>query len=242
MNAIEIKNLSYKQIFKNLSLNIPKNALVTLMGKNGVGKSTLARLISEGSKNIKVIDQIGLITSNPDRQIIGRTVREQLMFYMDDNLTLKQKKMRVNKVIKDFSLDDIIDIDPFSLSNEKKQIIIILSYLISDINILIFDNAMCFIGTYQKKHLFEYINKKKRTIINITNDSEDMLYGNYVAILMNNKIVCKKLNEIFNDEKLFIENNLNLPFIVELSLKLKYYDILDNISLDRIEMVDKIWN
>jgi len=107
---------------------------------------------------------------------------------------------------------------------------------------LIFDNAMCFIGTYQKKHLFEYINKKKRTIINITNDSEDMLYGNYVAILMNNKIVCKKLNEIFNDEKSFIDNNLKLPFIVELSLKLKYYDILDNISLDRIEMVDKIWN
>ena len=139
-------------------------------------------------------------------------------------------------------MNDIIDVDPFSLSNEKKQIIIILSYLISDYSILIFDNAMCFIGFHHKKRLFEYMKKKKRTIINITNDSEDILYGNYVAILMNNKIVCKKINEIFNDEKLFIDNNLKLPFIVELSLKLKYYDILDNISLDRIEMVDKIWN
>lgn len=242
MNAIEIKNLSYKQVFKNLTLNIPKNAHVTLMGKNGVGKSTLARLIIDGDKNIKTIDKVGLITSNPDKQIIGKTVREQLMFYMSDNLTEKQMKSRINKVIKDFTLKDIIDVDPFSLSNEKKQIIIILSYLISDFSILIFDNAMSFIGTYHKKKLFEYMKKKKRTIINITNDSEDILYGNYVAILMKNEIICKSLKEMLNEEKLFIDNNLKLPFIAELSLKLKYYDIVDNISLDGVEMVDKIWN
>lgn len=247
MNVIEINNLNYKYndkvIFKNLNLNIKKNSFITILGSNGSGKSTLAKLISKGNENILINDNnICYIFSDPNKQIIGKTVKEQLSFYLkEQNCTDNQIKLRISKIIKEFNLQSIIDKDPYLLSNGEKQMIVLLSNIISDFKIIILDDALNMVDFANKDKILKYIKKKKRTIINITNDTEECIYGTDVVILNKKIVLNKPLIEALKEEKVFLENNLKLPFMAELSIKLRYYELLDQIILDMEDMVDKIW-
>lgn len=248
MNIIEINNLNYSYkdniIFENLNLNIKQNTFTTILGKNGSGKSTLAKLITSKNKNIKkTTDNIYLITTNPNNHITCKTVKKQLMFYLKQNNVKKDIiEEKIKKITKEFNLEEIIDIDPYNLNNEQKQLVIILSIIIINPDLLILDDALCFISTYYKEKLLKYIKKQKITIINFTNDTEESLYSNNIVIINKQVILNKPLKKALKEEKIFINNNLKLPFIADLALKLKYYNLLDDITLKQEEMVDKLWN
>lgn len=248
MDIIEINNLNYtykdKQIFENLNLKIKNKSFTTILGPNGSGKTTLAKLITTKNKHIKTYtNSIYLITTNPDTQIIGKTVKEQLTFYLKQNNTdNKIIDEKLKKIINEFKLKDIINIDPYELNNEQKQIIIILSITISNPELLILDNALCFISSYQKNKILKYLKKQKITIINFTNDTEECMYSNNIVIINKQVLLNKPLKNALKEEKLFLNNNIKLPFIAELANKLKYYNLLDDIVLKKEEMVNKIWN
>jgi len=95
-----------------------------------------------------------------------------------------------------------------------------------------------------KEKVYKYLKKLNRqnvTIICTTNDMNDLVYGKRIIMLGNKNIVLdSKLNKAFN-EKLFKENDLELPFMASLSLKLKYYNLIDEIILDINKMVNKLW-
>ena len=165
------------------------------------------------------------------------------MFYLKQNNIKKDIiEEKIKKITKEFNLEEIIDIDPYNLNNEQKQIVIILSIIIINPDLLILDDALCFISTYYKEKLLKYIKKQKITIINFTNDTEESLYSNNIVIINKQVVLNKPLKKALKEEKIFINNNLILPFIAELATKLKYYDLLDDITLKKEEMVDKLWN
>ncbi len=248
MNIIEIKNLSFsyknKVIFDNLNLNIKSNSFTTILGPNGSGKTTLARLITSKNKHIKRhTNNIYLITTNPDNQIVGKTVKNQLMFHLKQNNIEKNIiEDKIQKIINEFKLKDIINIDPYKLNNEEKQIIVLLSIAISNPDLIILDDALCFISTYNKDKIFNYLKKTKITIMNFTNDTEECLYSHNVVIINKQVVLNKSLKKALQEEKIFQNNNLQLPFIAELANKLKYYSLLDEITLRKEEMVEQIWN
>ena len=97
-----------------------------------------------------------------------------------------------------------------------------------------------------KDKLLKFLKKMTKeqniTIINFTNDTEDVVYGDYIAIMADKKIIINERKEILlNDEKLFKKLNLQLPFMAQLSKKLSYYNLLNNVELDMNKMVNKIW-
>ena len=245
---IEINNLNFgykeKVIFENLNLNIRKNNFITILGENSSGKSTLARLIKDKYNGITINDNnICYISSNPDNHIIGKDVKSQLLYYLKkESISLSERKKMVDDVIKDFSFENIVNCDPFELSNELKQMIVLLSYFICDYRVIIIDDAMGYLSSKNKKKIIKYLKQKKRTIINITNNSDECLYGEYTGIINNKSITIKKNKEIFKNEKIFLDNNIRIPFMVELSQKLKCYELIDDIILELNEMVDIIWN
>ena len=80
------------------------------------------------------------------------------------------------------------------------------------------------------------------TIIYLTSDIESAIFGKKIAIIDNQQIIkCDKLKEILSDEKIFKQINQKLPFMADLSLKLKYYNLIDEVILDESKMVDKLW-
>ena len=85
-------------------------------------------------------------------------------------------------------------------------------------------------------------NKKGLTVINITQNSEDLLYGNRVILFDNGDIVLNEsLKEALLNDKIFVNAHINLPFMADLCTKLKYYDLIQKIELDRVRLVNSIW-
>lgn len=248
MNVIEIKDLNFSygdnELFKNLNLLIRKNSFLTILGKNGIGKSTLANLINNRYQGVSIKEgDIAYIFSDSEKQIVGKTVQEQLTFYLkEQRLNDNQIKLRLSKIVKEFSLKQLLDKDPYELNISEKQIIILLSNLIADFNIIILDDALSFIDPLNKDKLFKYMLKKKRTIINFTNCTEECIYGSEVAILNKNIILQEKTMDALKEEKLFLENSLKLPFMADLSLKLQYYNLMNDIVIDMDDVVNIIWN
>ena len=112
-----------------------------------------------------------------------------------------------------------------------------------DKDIFIIDDAFNMLDNINREKMFNYIkSKKKTTFIHFTNNSENILYGTN-TIIFNRKVIKKdKTNKIITNEKLFLNNNLSLPFMADLSNKLKYYNLLDKVIIDQKEMVDELWN
>ena len=74
-----------------------------------------------------------------------------------------------------------------------------------------------------KKILVDLNNTDGLTVINITHNSEELLYGTDIVILNKGKIVDNgETKEVLRHEKSFKKNGLELPFVVDLSYKLKY--------------------
>ena len=247
MSVLDIKNLTFsypnKKIFNKLNLSINKGSHITILGPIGSGKTTLVNLINEKHKSIKISGNYYIIYSNPLNQIVGKTVREQLLFHMElNNYSSRKISNRIKKIVNYFDIESILDVDPFRLSVGIQQLIVIASYLVLDSDIFIFDNSFNLLDETNRKKVFDYLKKlKKITIICFSSNPEDVLMGEEMAI-MNQKIVFKSiLKTAFDNDKIYLSNNLNLPFMADLSLKLQYYEIIDKIILDKNDLVNEIW-
>ena len=98
----------------------------------------------------------------------------------------------------------------------------------------------------QKQKCFKLLKKinreTKTTIIYLISDVENVVYGKEIAILANKKIIKQgPIKEILTDEKSFKIANQKLPFMADLSLKLKYYNLIDGLILEESKMVDTLW-
>lgn len=250
MNSIDITNFNYNykenKIFENFSLSIPKNSYTTIIGPMASGKTTLFNAIINNHSSISINGDLRFIKTDPNTQICGKTVKEQLSFFLEsEGYRKRQIQTRVNNIIKEFSLQDILLENPFSLSEGEKQLIVICSIIVLDLDILILDNALCRLDYQTKQKVLNYLlklKKKKITIINFASDVKEILNADNVVMINRKLIFNKKLKEALEDEKSFHNNNLKLPFMSDLSIKLKYYDLLDNQVLDMNKMVDTLWN
>ena len=151
---------------------------------------------------------------------------------------IKTKKLQKTKVYSDFNLD-ITDISNVSLYEIQQLVNIAYAISLKPV-VLILDRVLDKISN--KKQILDYIKQKKITLINITNDIEQSLDSDKIIILNNGKIISNsKPSTILKNEKLLRENNIELPFMVDLSNKLKFYGLLENNILDINEMVETLW-
>ena len=249
MNKIEIKNLNLKcgktVIYNKLNLNIIENSYTTIIGPSSSGKTMLFKTIIKGNKAIKVNGSITYILTDPNKQIVAKTVKKQLQFFLENSgYTKRQITTRINNIIKAFSLESIIDKDPFSLSEGEKQLVVLCSMLVLDLDILLLDNALCRMNQQLKEKVLEYLNKlkkKKVTIINFTSDISEIDNSDYVIMVDKKLIFNKSKKEALSDNKIFEDNNLKLPFLNDITSKLSYYGLIKNNINSIDELVNALW-
>lgn len=269
-NLIVVKDLTYQYnenkgnyVFDKISFSIKKGSFTTLIGPIGSGKSTLIRILlgliqSENtitfnnltlcSSNIKKIrSQIGVVFENPDESFVAETVMDEIAFSLENmNLPKKEIWSRVKEVSHYLGIDSLLEHDPHHLSSGEKQLVSLASAIVIEPELIILDEALTMIDEVEKRKIFgvlkELQEKHGTTILNVTHDLDESLYGEKIILLQNGKIVLQdSKEEVLKQEQILKRAGLELPFLVDLSIRLMYYGILDHMVLDMDEMVSIIW-
>lgn len=249
---IKIENLNYNNTFKNLNLEIKEKDFITIIGSSSSGKTTLAKILcgiipNENIKTTLKKDEIGIVFQDIETNFIYDTVIENIVFPLEN---LNKSKNEIDQKLKEITsylqIEDLLELKMASLSGGEKILSAIASTIICEPKLLILDEVFSMLDVIQKEKILKLLKKlnreKKMTIIYLTSDIESAIFGKKIAIIDNQQIIkCDKLKEILSDEKIFKQINQKLPFMADLSLKLKYYNLIDEVILDESKMVDKLW-
>lgn len=265
-SAITITNLNFKYknkaIFENINLNIESGKITSIIGPNGCGKSTLVKIllgllkydgmIKVGNHllikdNIPEIrKKIGVVFENPDNQFVSETVMDDIAFTLENmHYDKKDIRKKIEEISRYLGIYDILDKNPHSLSGGEKQLVALASALIHEPEILILDEALTMIDPYYKDFIYKILKEQKEkgvTIINITHDMEETLISDYIIVMKDGKIAIQGAKEeVYQEEKRLHKLGFSLPFMVELSYRLMFYDLIDHVIYDMEEMVDTLW-
>lgn len=108
---------------------------------------------------------------------------------------------------------------------------------------LFFDEVLTYIEPELRKALINYLIEKDISFINITNDIEDTLLADYLIVIFDDKVALEgNTLDVLKEEKLLNRMGFNLPFMVDLSIQLQYYGLVDKIYLDKKDLVNDLWN
>lgn len=266
-NMIVINKLSFKYdyrvIFNNLSLSIKKGKFTTILGNNGCGKSTLVRLLtgledSNGSISIDGVilnnsslsfirRKIGVVFENPDNTLISETVMEDLAFPLENlNCSRDYIYSKINEISKYLGIDHLLNRCPRDLSGGEKQLVGLGCALITGPELIILDEAFSMVDSMSKLNMLKLLRRIKKdynvTILNISHDIEESIYGDDIIVINDGKVVIHDSKKnVYREEKLLNKLGFELPFMVSLSNKLSYYDLLDKVVYDMEDMVDLLW-
>lgn len=249
MAILEVKdlNFSYEEEGKtidNVSFSVEEGSYTTIVGHNGSGKSTIAKLImgllecASGTITIdgialnnenlaKIRSRIGIVFQNPDNQFIGATVRDDIAFGLENHCvepSMMDEIIDTNAAL--VKMSDFMDQEPTHLSGGQKQRVAIAGVLAMKPKLLIFDEATSMLDPDGKDEIKKVIMKLHKesslTILSITHDIDEVASSDYVVALDQGKVVLTGTpQEVFQQEKKLKEMKLDIPFSLKLADELK---------------------
>ncbi len=108
---------------------------------------------------------------------------------------------------------------------------------------VIFNETLYGLKLDEKVEIFKLLKKQNISYINVTSNVEDAIYSDYIFVYDGNKLVLEgNRNEVLKEEKTLKRLGYGLPFVVDLSIQLNYYDIFNKVYYDLDELVRALWN
>ena len=93
------------------------------------------------------------------------------------------------------------------------------------------------------KKILSLLNTRHINFINITSNIEETLLSDYIYVLNNGKVVIEgETKKVLEEEKILKHLGFGLPFVVDISIQLKCYGVLDKIYYDMESLVNDLWN
>lgn len=220
-------------IIDNEKLIYYENKWNIIVGKNNSGKTTILKK---------------LLLFYPQEKII----------YIDDKPTFPQKKIitdllldfenqnKVEEILKIFGISDLVLFKNYNETIGIYQLLNFIYIYLKKPEIIILDQTFSMIDHYHKQLLFNWLKKdtkKNKITIFLTVDwEEELLLGDYFTFIKNKHILSTGLNKkVFRNEKLFIDCNQHLPFVLQLYHKLKYYNLINKPIYNIESMIDELW-
>ena len=265
---IEVKHLSFGYdedilTIDDISFQIQKGSYTTILGHNGSGKSTIAKLlmgllekksgdiivggISLSEETLsQVRNQMGIVFQNPDNQFIGSTVRDDIAFGLENNcVDPALMDDIINEYAKKVNMYEFLDHEPTKLSGGQKQRVAIAGILAMSPSIIILDEATSMLdprGKNEINALVHQLNKDKNmTIVSITHDIEEAALSDYVILLSDGHVVDEGKPEDVLMKKDEIERlSLDIPFAYKVSEGLQELGISITNQIDREKLVKEL--
>lgn len=249
-NIIEIKDAVYKyddeseDVLRGVSLNIKKGEFVCVLGHNGCGKSTLAKLINglyqptkgtvlvsgmdtrDEDKIIAIRSKAGMVFQNPDNQMVATIVEEDVAFG-PENLGVPQKELRkrVDSALQAVNMFDFKDSAPHRLSGGQKQRIAIAGILAMEPEIIIMDESTSMLDPKGRREVLETVrrlNKEKGiTVVFITHFMEETVEADRIIVMGDGVIKMEGTpKEIFSREEEIKQLTLEVPPVTKMAQQL----------------------
>ena len=256
---------SEKTVLDGISLDIPSGQFVAILGPNGSGKSTLAKhlnvllLPNEGTVWIdgkdthakerlwEIRSQVGMVFQNPDNQIIGTSVEEDVAFG-PENKNIEPEKIRKNveTVLRKVKLWDRRKASPSILSGGQKQRLATADALAGLPACLVLDEPTAMLDPDSRKEVINIVKELNRkegmTIILITHHTDEVVDADRIVLMKDGKIIGDDIpKKIFADYELLKKAKMDIPPVVELGMRLEKQQIgLEGPVLQEQEMIEKI--
>ncbi len=244
-NFISVKNMSFsykedEKLFENFNLDIKKGEYVAIIGHNGCGKSTFAKLLcgillpTNGSILVNGIDTFdddnffeirkscGMIFQNPDNQLVATIVEEDVAF-APENLGFPPSEIRktVDECLKIVGMEKYAKHSTNQLSGGQKQRIAIAGILAMKPQCIIFDEATSMLDPEGRKDIISAMKKLNKengiTVVTITHYMNEAIEADRIIVLDHSKIIDDgSPKKIFSDVKKLNSVSLASPQITQL--------------------------
>ncbi|MCF6514793.1 energy-coupling factor transporter ATPase [Lactobacillus sp. S2-2] len=249
-NVLKLEKIFYrypdnkKDILKNLNIEIENEKWISIIGMNGSGKSTIAKIIDLLIKpdkgnvfiNHQIVDDtnfnqlrmnIGIVFQNPEDQFVGSTIETDVAFGLENrNIDNKIMRKMVENALKEVNMFDLKDSPAESLSGGQKQRVAIAGIIAMDPKIIILDESTSMLDPASKKDIIKLIKKLKEihhwTIISITHDVEQYSVSDKIIVIdKGEKVYENTPKNLFNNQEIIKKFNIEIPFSEYLSNKLE---------------------
>lgn len=268
MDKIRVEDLTFsydgeRNAVNHVSFSVEDGSYTTIIGHNGSGKSTIAKLLigllGKESGNIYVDDQalteeniydirdkIGIVFQNPDNQFIGATVADDIAFGLE-NHQVETSKMQpiIERFAQKVNMSAYMNSEPTKLSGGQKQRVAIAGVLAMSPQIIIFDESTSMLDPQGKAEINELIQEihkeSKMTIISITHDIEEVAHSDDVIVMDDGRIVMHgKPEEILLQEEKLIDLKLDIPFSLKFTKALQKQGIEIEACTTMERLVDEV--
>lgn len=224
MNLIEFKNVNFSyvidddeenkvtvDVLKNFNLTIEKGSFVAILGHNGSGKSTTAKLINginiaqsgevivDGQKiedNDTIFDirrKVGMVFQNPDNQIVSSIVEEDVAFGVE-NLGIEPKEIRerVDNALKTVGMYEHRLKAPNKLSGGQKQRVAVAGIIAMKPMCIVLDEPTAMLDPSGRREVMNTVKKLNKeegiTIVLITHYMDEAVQADRVVVMDDGQI------------------------------------------------------
>lgn len=235
-----------------VSLTIERGEYVAIVGRNGSGKSTFAKLLNlvlepvsgdilvngksvcgelTDDDIIELRRSIGMVFQNPDNQIIATIVEEDVAFGPENiGIPSAEIRKRVDEALKSVGMLEFAKHEPHRLSGGQKQRVAIAGIIAMLPDCMIFDESTAMLDPIGRSEVLAVMEKLVQehgiTVINITHHMSEAVRADRVIVMDKGLVIADATpREIFSNEDLVKKAGLELPQSAELIHALKRHGI-----------------
>lgn len=229
----------------DVSIDVHEGEFIAVLGHNGSGKSTLAKHINailyptEGTVWVDGLDtsdddntweirqSAGMVFQNPDNQIIGQIVEEDVGFGPENlGVPTEEINQRVEESLKAVGMYEFRTHSPNKLSGGQKQRVSIAGVLAMHPKCIILDEPTAMLDPKGRKEVIRAVRAlndvEKITIILITHNMEETIYADRIFVMDKGKIVMSGTpRSIFSEVERLEALRLTVPQVTKLAYELK---------------------
>ncbi|MGG5254635.1 energy-coupling factor ABC transporter ATP-binding protein [Neobacillus sp. SM06] len=250
---------------QDVSIEIYEGEWLAIVGHNGSGKSTMAKLLNglqfpqQGQIVVcgtklqeetvwEIRKHIGMVFQNPDNQFVGTTVQDDVAFGLENNGIPRDEMIgRVRSSLQKVKMDAFLNQEPHHLSGGQKQRVAIAGVLALRPAIIILDEATSMLDPRGREEVLETVRKLKEektlTVISITHDLEEAAKADRIIVMNKGKVYREGTPEdIFSMDEELIQLGLDIPFASKMSksLRNKGFELAKH-YLTEEELVTELW-
>ena len=237
--------IGMKRAIDGVDIDIPEGSFVAILGHNGSGKSTLAKhmnaiLVPSGGtmwvngrdtkdpENLWDVRQsAGMVFQNPDNQIIGTVVEEDVGFG-PENLGVPADEIwkRVEESLKDVGMLEYRKSSPNKLSGGQKQRVAIAGVIAMEPKCIVLDEPTAMLDPNGRKEVIKTVRRlqktKKVTVILITHYMDEVIEADQVFVMDKGHVVMHGTpKEVFSQEEKLRKYRLDVPQVTMLADELR---------------------